>query len=126
MPTKADDVIARAELLQQAIATLQLQIQQIKVSGEVAPPGCCVLRYQARGKNRTYWYYKLHATQRIFPTRKPNKLSKYKHLGKSGSPAHIDAVMQVARRTQIDYLQSCIESLRQSWVELYDNLKEKK
>ena len=62
MPTKADDVIARAELLQQAIATLQLQIQQIKVSGEVAPPGCCVLRYQARGKNRTYWYYKLHAT----------------------------------------------------------------
>ena len=55
-----------------------------------------------------------------------NKLSKYKHLGKSGSPAHIDAVMQVARRTQIDYLQSCIESLRQSWVELYDNLKEKK
>jgi len=33
MPTKQDDIINRAELLQHAIATLQLQIQQIKASG---------------------------------------------------------------------------------------------
>jgi hypothetical protein len=101
-------------------------IQQIKVSGEIAPPGCCVSRYQARGKQGVYWYYKLHAAHPIFPTTKPEKLSKYRHLGKAGSPAHIDAVMQVARRTQIDYLQSCIDSLRQNWVDLYDSLKEKK
>ncbi|TFI53942.1 hypothetical protein BLD44_013105 [Mastigocladus laminosus UU774] len=72
------------------------------------------------------WYYKLHATQPIFPTQQPNKLSKYKHLGKAGSPAHIDAVLCVARRTQIDYLTSCIDSLRQNWVDLYSSLKEKK
>ncbi len=76
-------------------------IQQIQTSGEVAPPGCCVLRYQARGKKAAYWYYKLHATQPIFPTQQPNKLSKYKHLGKAGSPAHIHAVISVARRTQM-------------------------
>lgn len=64
----------------------------------------------ARGKNKTYWYYKLHAPAPTFKTTQDNKLSKYKHLGKAGSPAHIDAVMQVARRTQIDYLQSCIDS----------------
>ncbi|MGK7872210.1 MAG: hypothetical protein AB4426_02485 [Xenococcaceae cyanobacterium] len=29
------------------------------------------------------------------------KLSKYKHLGKAGSPAHIGAVLQVAKRNQI-------------------------
>lgn len=126
MPNIADDVIARAELLQQAIATLQLQIQQIQASGEVAPPGCCVLRYQARGKNGTYWYYKLHAQSPTFQTRDDKKLSKYKHLGKAGSLAHIDAVMQVARRTQIDALTSCIDSLRKNWVDLYDSLKEKK
>lgn len=120
------DIISRAELIQQAIATLQLSIQQIQTSGEVAPPGCCVLRYQARGKQATYWYYKLHATQPIFPTQQPNKLSKYKHLGKAGSQAHIHAVISVARRTQIDYLQSCIDSLRQNWVDLYDSLKKKK
>ena len=126
MPTKQDDIINRAELLQQAIATLQLQIQQIKASGEVAPAGCCVLRYQAHSPSGTYWYYKLHATEPIFPTRLPDKLSKYKHLGKAGSPAHIDAVMQVARRTQIQSLQSCIDSLGQSWADLYQGLLEKK
>jgi hypothetical protein len=65
------DIISRAELLQQAIATLQLSIQQIQASGEVAPPGCCVLRYQVRGKRQAYWYYKLHATQPIFPQLNP-------------------------------------------------------
>lgn len=103
----------------------QLQIQQIKASGEVAPPNCCVLRYQARSPSGTYWYYKLHAQSPIFPTREPDKFSKYKHLGKAGSPAHIDAVMQVARRTQIQYLQSCIDSLRESWADLYQGLLEK-
>ncbi|QYX32714.1 hypothetical protein [Sphaerospermopsis torques-reginae] len=126
MPAKDSDIISRAELIQQAIATLQLSIQQIQASGEVAPPGCCVLRYQARGKQGTYWYYKLQANQPIFPTQQPDKLSKYKHLGKAGSPNHIHAVLSVARRNQIDHLQSCIDSLRQNWVELYDSLKEKK
>ncbi len=126
MSTKENDLISRAELLQQTIATLQIMIQQIKAGGEIAPSGCCVSRYQARGKQGVYWYYKLHANHPIFPTTQPDKLSKYKHLGKAGSPAHVDAVMQVARRTQIDYLQSCIDSLRQNWVDLYDSLKEKK
>jgi hypothetical protein len=67
MSTKTDDVISRAELLQQAIATLQLQIQHLNASGEVAPPGCCVSRYQARGQRGTYWYYKLQASEPIFP-----------------------------------------------------------
>ncbi len=35
----------------------------------------------------------------------------------------IDAVMQVARRTQIDYLTSCIDSLRQNWVDLWRTSK---
>jgi hypothetical protein len=126
MPTKTDDLLARAELLQQAIATLQLQVQQIKAYGEVAPPGCCVLRYQARGKNGTYWYYKLHAQEPIFPTLDPNKLTKYKHLGKAGSPEHVNAVMQVQRRVQLDSLVSTIDSLRQNWVDLYDSLEKKK
>ncbi|EKE98356.1 hypothetical protein FDUTEX481_04140, partial [Tolypothrix sp. PCC 7601] len=56
MSTKEDDLIARAELLQQAIATLHLMIQQIKAVGEIAPPGCSVSRYQARGKQGVYWY----------------------------------------------------------------------
>ncbi|MEO3705712.1 hypothetical protein [Trichormus azollae] len=105
---------------------LQLMIQQIKAGGEIAPPCYCVSCCQARGKLRVYYYYKLHTSQLIFPTTQPDKLSKYKHLGEARSPAHIDAVLSLPRRTQVDYLQSCIDSLREYWADLYNSLKQKK
>ena len=120
MRNKTEELEQRADLISAAIATISLQIKQIEATGEIAPPGCCVLRYQARGKDRTYWYYKLHATDPIFPT-KSGKMSKYKHLGKGGSPAHIEALMQVTRRTQIEGLQRTLTALYQCWSDLYDN-----
>ena len=120
MRNKTDELEERADLISSALATISSQIQLLEATGEVAPPGCCVLRYQARGKDRTYWYYKLHATEPIFPT-KSGKMSKYKHLGKGGSPAHIDALMQVTRRTQIEALQRTKAALHQCWSDLYDN-----
>lgn len=72
-----------------------------------------------RGKQGTYWYYKLHSSTPTFPT-KSGKLSKYKHLGKAGSDAHIEALMQVTRRTQIEILKRTIAALTQTWVELYE------
>ncbi|NET60519.1 MAG: hypothetical protein F6K47_31590 [Symploca sp. SIO2E6] len=94
----------------------------------MAPPGCRVMRYQVRTKKGQYWYYKLQALEAIFPTGQGgNKLSKYKHLGKAGSPAHIDAVLQVASRNQIDELQRAINSLSDSWLEVvFATVKEDK
>jgi hypothetical protein len=43
----------------------------------------------------------------------------YKHLGKAGSSAHVDGVIQVVRRVQIDELRKAVDSLKQSWSELY-------
>lgn len=40
-------------------------------------------------------------------------MSKYKHLGKAGSAAHIEALMQVFRRTQIEGLQRTVDALTQ-------------
>ncbi|MFB2833049.1 hypothetical protein ACE1CA_00790, partial [Aerosakkonemataceae cyanobacterium BLCC-F167] len=54
-----------------------------------------------------------------FPT-KSGKKSKYKHLGKAGSDAHIEALMQVTRRTQIEILKRTIAALTQTWAELYE------
>jgi hypothetical protein len=114
------DRAARAERLQAAIATLEQRICLLEQEGEVAPRGCYVARYQARGQRGVYWYYKLQASRPIFSTttgkRQP---SRYKHLGKAGSPAHVDGVIQVVRRVQIDELQKAIDSLKQSWSELY-------
>ena len=114
----------RAERLLATIATIEAQIESISASGEVAPPGCCLARYQARGQYKAYWYYKLQAQQPIFVSKSgQGKPSRYKHLGAAGTQAHVDAVQMVLRRVQIDELQKAIDALKDSWSDLYsDNL----
>ncbi len=113
---------SRADRLSDALSTLQHKMELIKQEGEIAPAGCCILRYQAKGKAQTYWYYKLQATEKIFPT-KTGGLSKYKHLGVAGSPAHVEAVMQMSRRTQLDALGRSFDSLMDSWSDVYGSNK---
>ena len=121
------DKINRAERLLATIADLEEQIKNIRASGEVAPPGCHLARYQARGQYKAYWYYKLQAKQPIFVSKKgQSKPSRYKHLGAAGTIAHVDGVMMVIRRVQIDELQKSIDNLRDSWSDLYSDLQEKK
>lgn len=122
MSDKTYELEQRVDRIADAIAKLSSQIQQIESEGQVAPAGCCVLRYQARGRRGTYWYYKLHAQEAIFLTQS-GEMSKYKHLGKAGSAAHIEAVLQVARRTQIEGLQRILAALTQCWSELYDSVE---
>jgi hypothetical protein len=47
-----------------------------------------------------------------------SKLSKYKHLGKAGSQPHVEAVMEVARRTIVEELQKTIDSLKESLLDV--------
>jgi hypothetical protein len=114
------DLTKRAERLTATIAALKVKIQQILDEGEVAPKGCYVARYQVRQRQKVYWYYKLQATEAIFEQATDSqKKSKYKHLGRAGSAEHITAVIQVARRTQIDELERTINSLASSLLDLY-------
>jgi len=111
--------LTRADQLQSAISLLKQEIEAILSDGAVAPPGCRVMRYRVRRQKACYWYYKLQATEPIFPPPKgKGELSKYKHLGKAGSLAHIEAVLQVARRSQIDGLQRAIDGLSESWLQV--------
>ena len=100
------------------ISLYEQQIKDIMDSGEVALTGCWIVRYQARGRNSRYWYYKLHSTEAIFPTRNPQKKSRYKHLGKAGSPAYLEGVNQVLRRSQIDGLERAIQTLKSGLMDL--------
>ena len=119
-PKLAPDLAKRAERLTATIAALKVKIQQIFHEGEVAPKGCYVARYQVRQRQKIYWYYKLQATEPIFEqATNRQKKSKYKHLGRAGSAEHITAVVQVARRTQIDELERTINSLTNSLLDLY-------
>ncbi len=109
------DKEARIERLQKTIAALESQIQDLISQGAVAPVGCSVSRYQVRQQQKAYWYYKLQAQEPTFPkaTGKQN-LSRYKHLGKAGSAAHIEGVISVVRRAQIDELQRTIHFLKEA------------
>jgi hypothetical protein len=121
------DKINRAERLLATIAILEEQIKSIRASGEVAPKGCHLARYQARGQYKAYWYYKLQAVEPIFTSKKgQGKPSRYKHLGSAGTSAHVDGVMMVIRRNQIDELQKSIDALRDSWSDLYSDLEDTK
>ena len=103
------DLQQRTDQLIKILELLEQEIQEILATGKVAPSGCWIVRYQARGRKGAYWYYKLQATVAIFPSKNnPQKLSKYKHLGKAGSQAYLDTVEQVARRAKIEGLQQAV------------------
>ena len=78
-------------------------------------------------KKKIYWYYKLQADRPIFPQKIRQSLSKYQHLGKAGTQAHIDAVMGVVRRTIVTELHKTIGELKGCLVDIaFDGEQENK
>lgn len=124
----SQDKLERIDRITTAIAALEQQKQRLETEGEIAPVGCVVSRYQVRQQQKIYWYYKLQAQEPTFPkAQDESALSKYKHLGKAGSEAHITAVMQVVRRSQIDEIQRTIDTLTQGLLDVgYDDEPQKK
>ena len=122
MTHSPSDIEDRAHRISEAIVSIQKSIELLKSSGDIAPTGCCIVHYQARGHKKYYWYYKLQASEPIFPT-KTGKMTRYKHLGASGTEAHIDALMQINRRNQLEALSRTLDSLMQCWSDLYENSK---
>lgn len=131
MPTdvkgsRQNDLAIRTDQLVTAIERLEKEIKDLQATGLVAPPGCWIVRYLAKGKSGAYWYYKLQATEAIFPTKTKGKLTKYKHLGKAGSKAYLMAVEQVAMRAKIEGLQRAIDTLLQGSADLIDEAEKYK
>ncbi|MBD2532843.1 transposase [Nostoc flagelliforme FACHB-838] len=105
------DKLARFERIKKAITALEKQQSLLLKQSNLAPSGAWVARYQARQNLKKYWYYKLQASTPCLPQATSSKLSKYKHLGKAGTPEHIDAVMSVFRRSVWDEIQKIIDTL---------------
>ena len=107
--------IIRGKQIKSAIRKLKNKIKKIKSEGEVAPENCHIIRYQIRRNQKIYWYYKLQASEAIFPmVDNPDKKTKYIYLGKAGSEAHINAVEKMTRRNLIDELEKMVTSLQES------------
>ncbi|MEM9276503.1 MAG: hypothetical protein AAGA80_26680 [Cyanobacteria bacterium P01_F01_bin.143] len=117
---RQEDLSERINLVTSLKERLEQERQAIFDSGCVAPSGCWIARYLAKGRKDHYWYYKLQATEPIFPKKSDGKLSKYKHLSKAGSKAYLEALEQINRRTQIEALDRSIETINQGLKDLLE------
>lgn len=122
--TNPEDLATRVEALSALLTRLEQELQSLSSSDAIAPHGCWITRYQARGKTKSYWYYKLQSIDPIFPTA-TGKKTRYKHLGKAGSKAYLEAVTQILRRATFDGLQQAINTLKAGWQELSEEAAEK-
>jgi len=105
------DFITRLDELKRMVEQLQQNMKDIRLEGEVAPPGCWIVRYQAKGrKGERYWYYKWMSHDPIFIT-KGGKLSCHQYLGKAGSEAYLKAVSALSRRGRIEGLDRALNTL---------------
>ena len=111
--TKQQQQLDLADRLEKVIALIDEingEIESIQVNSPVAPPACSLVRFRAKGKGGAYWYYKWQSPQPIFVTKKGNS-SRYKYIGKAGSPAFLEAVEMYRNRTSISALQQVLHTL---------------
>ncbi len=104
------DLGIRLEQLKALFNHIQQEIEHLKSRGDLAPSGAWIVRYQARGRGGTYWYYKWQSHEAIFVT-KDGKKSAHKYIGKAGSPAYLKAVEMLVRRTKIQGLEQAVHTL---------------
>ena len=106
------------------VVSMKERLEQERIdifdSGCVAPPGCWIARYLAKGRKSHYSYYKLQATETIFPTKTDGKLSKYRHLGKAGSKPYLEALEQINRRAKVEALDRSLETIKQGLKDLLE------
>ena len=116
---KQQDLGQRLEQLKVLQTQLSQKIEDLSSAGELAPTQAWIVRYLARGKGGSYWYYKWQSPEPIFITQKGQK-SRYKYIGKAGSPAFLKAVEMVARRSQIEGLQQSLHTLELGLLDLVE------
>lgn len=105
--------------LNQKLASVVQEIEEIKAEGDIAPASCGMVRYQAKGRGGRYWYYKWMATEAIFVNQK-GQSSKSKYIGKAGSDTYLKALSSWERRGKIEILERLINLLSQSLEDLVE------
>ena len=116
---KEQDLAERIEKLQPKRLEIEQEIELLKNQGKLPPNSSWIVRYQARGKGGTYWYYKWQSKQAIFIT-KNGQASCHKYIGQAGSPAFLKAVEMMKRRTKIEALQQVEHTLDLGLMDLVE------
>ncbi len=114
------DLATRLDELKHLLEQVQQDLDNIKLEGEIAPSGCWIVRYQAKGrKGGRYWYYKWMSHDPIFITKNGNP-SRHQYLGKAGSEAYLKAVEALSGRGRIEVLDRAISTLSMGLSDLVE------
>jgi hypothetical protein len=113
------DLADRIAQVQARIDEISREIDSIQANSPVAPPACSLIRFRAKGTGGAYWYYKWQSPQPIFVTKTGNS-SRYKYIGKAGSPAFLEAVEMYRNRTKISALQQVLHTLELARLDLVE------
>jgi hypothetical protein len=109
--SKHKDLSTRFDELKYLVKQLQQGIEDINDEGDIAPPGCWIVRYQAKGrKGERYWYYKWMSHDPIFVTKNGNP-SRHQYLGKAGCEAYLKAIASYERRGRIEAKERALNTL---------------
>ena len=118
MVSKTDDLAVRIQQLEAKRQAISQEISQLRKM-DVAPAGCWIVRYQARGAGGTYWYYKWQSKEPIFVTKKGEQ-SCHQYIGKAGSSAFFHAVEMMLARTKIEAFDQVINTLELARIDLIE------
>ena len=114
------DLATRLDELKHLLKQLQQDIEDIRSEGEIAPSGCWIVRYQAKGqKGGRYWYYKWMSHEPIFVAKNGNP-SRHQYLGKAGTEAYLKAVEALSRRGRIEALERAMSKLSRGLEDLVE------
>lgn len=113
------DLAERIAQVQSLIDEINREIENIQAKSPVALPTSSIVRFRAKGKGGAYWYYKWQSPQPIFVTKNGNS-SRYKYIGKAGSPAFNEAVEMYRNRTSISALEQVLHTLELARLDLVE------
>ena len=113
------DLADSIDLVQKKIDEISQEIENIQASSLVALPTSSIVRFRAKGSGGAYWYYKWQSPQPIFVTKNGNS-SRYKYIGKAGSPAFNEAIEMYRNRTHISSLQQVLHTLELARLDLVE------
>ncbi len=113
------DLADRIAQVQGLIDKISKEIENIQANSPVALPTSSIVRFRAKGKGGAYWYYKWQSPQPIFVTKNGNS-SRYKYIGKAGSPAFLEAVEMLRNRTSISALEQVLHTLELARLDLVE------
>lgn len=105
--------------VQSLIDEISQEIENIQANSLVALPTSSIVRFRAKGSGGAYWYYKWQSSQPIFVTKNGNS-SRYKYIGKAGSPAFLEAVEMLRNRTSISALEQVLHTLELARLDLVE------